>query len=397
MKRRYCFLFLGAMLAFAEGAALLAANSGSFLDRVQAEAASRWKHFQGVEATYDKRGIKEYWTDCIGGNPVFEAPSDVEIVEGGTPDSEFINSLDLFDERILPSFYDYDVYASDYSLTYDKVAVTKTKEIDHTYGEVYCYDMGSISLSSTDEAHFSLSNAINGKFDNSARFYIYSEVSFRIVYARSKPEWSETPITIPSKQWFEFNIPEDFTSKGQGQDFVYFFALDNKAESLATLGTVKISRLVGGISKYQNIDENFSVVQDTPWKAFAKTAGEDSTIGTYYKTDLSTFDDATNKRAYILHKALVNNIKGRETFFYFKFDRKDVSASMKVSNPGNAWEGFEVNYVPGEWTKVTLSRDYVSRLTAEKGVYFFIYNKTDGETVADLGNFYISSVYAINH
>lgn len=83
MKRRYCFLFLGAMLAFAEGAALLAANGESFLGGVQAEAASRWKHFEGVEATYDKRGIKEYWTDCIGGSPVFEAPSDVEIVEGG--------------------------------------------------------------------------------------------------------------------------------------------------------------------------------------------------------------------------------------------------------------------------------------------------------------------------
>ena len=66
---------------------------------------TEWGHYNGVSSAFDKKGIREYWISCDTHEVVFTAPSTGHIVDRGTPDEAFINSLDDNDSRILQPSY----------------------------------------------------------------------------------------------------------------------------------------------------------------------------------------------------------------------------------------------------------------------------------------------------
>lgn len=64
----------------------------------------QWNHYEGVAATINQPGIKEYWVNCNTHEHQFTAPSGVTPVEMGAPSAAFIKSLDLNDDRLIERY-----------------------------------------------------------------------------------------------------------------------------------------------------------------------------------------------------------------------------------------------------------------------------------------------------
>lgn len=60
-----------------------------------------WNHYNGVEATLDTKGIKEYWVNCSTHEVVFSRPSSENINDMGAPSQSFIYSLASGDSRLI--------------------------------------------------------------------------------------------------------------------------------------------------------------------------------------------------------------------------------------------------------------------------------------------------------
>lgn len=63
-----------------------------------------WKHYSFVNASLEKKGIKEYWVNCTTHEHQFTAPSSPNIQDMGAPSESFINSLDSNDDRLIPVY-----------------------------------------------------------------------------------------------------------------------------------------------------------------------------------------------------------------------------------------------------------------------------------------------------
>lgn len=96
MKKKTLFTMF-ASLGFVFCASLVALNSKEPLSGVKGAETSTWRHYSAVQATESSNGSREYWTDCIGGAPVFSDPG-VSAIDA-TPSEEFLSTLDSKDPR----------------------------------------------------------------------------------------------------------------------------------------------------------------------------------------------------------------------------------------------------------------------------------------------------------
>ena len=394
MKKQNCFA-LTAILAFA-GTITIMANKNNALKAFGA-STSNWKHFEAVEATYETRGIKEYWTDCVGGEPLFNAPTDVEIKEGGVPSTEFINSLELTDSRLIPAFNDYSVLMDDkIILQYESLTgysiVQADETTDNYFGPVYSYDMSKVLDNKTNNAFFQISPANNSKFSSGAVVYVYVENDLTVNYTNGLT-WAGVNFNLKANQWNKVTITGSMVSKTA---FDYFYVYSSSVDTLSTLGTIKVSKYVGDISFYEDITVNFNVAYDHPsWTALNKTEGLDDNIGAYNQIDLTSVPEE-NSNVAIFFNTLVDKMKNRETFFYVYFEsEKDFNAQVAVQNPADDWSGPSINYVANQWNKVTLDAEFVKKLNSTNGVYFFFKNILDGGKISDLGTLKISHIYSV--
>lgn len=394
MKKQNYFA-LTAILLFASITTIVATKNSAF--KAFGESTSNWKHFSAVEATYSKRGIKEYWTDCVGGEPVFSAPTDVEIKEGGVPSEDFITSLKLTDTRLIPAFNDYEVLLSDkmalqYESTSGYSSVEAEEVTDNYYGTIYSYDMSKIADNKTNNAFFQISPANNSKFNNDTVVYVYVENDLTMNYTNGST-WSGTNFNLKANQWNKVAINESMVSK---TNWDYFYIYSSSQDTLSTLGTIKVSYFVGDISLYEDITVNFNVAYDNPsWNALSKTEGSSDDIGSYYEIDLTSVPD-TNSGVTIFNDTLVNKMNNRETFFYVNFESaEEFNAQILIQNPADKWSGPTINFVSGKWNKITLDADYVKKLNSTNGVYFFFKNTLEGGKISDLGTLKISHIYSV--
>ena len=70
-KTKFSFLIVGVCSAMALGTLAMFAGP-----KVAAKVfgSTTYKHFAAVAPTVTGNGSKEYWSDCVGGVPLFEAP-----------------------------------------------------------------------------------------------------------------------------------------------------------------------------------------------------------------------------------------------------------------------------------------------------------------------------------
>lgn len=68
-----------------------------------------WNHYDAVAASLGVRGTKEYWVSCSDHSHQLTAPVSANIVDKGAPSREFINSLDIEDDRLIEykRYYDF--------------------------------------------------------------------------------------------------------------------------------------------------------------------------------------------------------------------------------------------------------------------------------------------------
>ena len=109
-KKSKILFSLGAItLLSLTGASLLTSHSFSAF----ADDQTTYKHFNAVAPTTNGNGSKEYWSDCVGGDPLLVEPEDAIIVEGGTPSDEWVAALSTTDTRyVKPTKEAFDVERS---------------------------------------------------------------------------------------------------------------------------------------------------------------------------------------------------------------------------------------------------------------------------------------------
>lgn len=389
MKKTHCFLFLGVLLASA-GSFAVFKNSNSFL--AKGAGTSKWKHFESVEATYDTRGIKEYWTDCIGGAPVFEAPADVEVSEGGIPNAEFIKSLDLFDERVMPAYKDYkELYALKAGeVTYKpSCAVASTTEQDPYYGTVRVFDFSSVSGNSEAGAMWGVAPAMSAEFaDKTANVYIYPEKDMTITYTNGAT-WAPSNFEVKANQWNKITIDSTMASKTA---IDYFKFVASSADALKELGKVKVSSFTAPLSKEEVITPaNFY------FQGLTKQVKTDETVGSYYEVDLSNYSDTTATQ---IHFATMNSIDvkamaGRKTELYIYLENKDANAKV-FAQENLTWGGPQINPLEVEkWNKITFEPTYLATTKDGKtisNIYLYLASLSD-TTIKDIGVIRVSFLH----
>ena len=242
MKKQFSFLLLSISSLALVG---LTALSGVKITQAKGDlSTTTWKHFDAVEATYETRGIKEYWTDCIGGQPVFEKPVDVSVNEGGIPSEAFISSLAIDDSRLIPAFKEYSVLSSEHAIKYvlasdeSEIALSSNDETDNRYGNVYSFDFSSITGNKNNYAYMEVSkeDILNG-----AAIYVYSDANMLVGYGDA----SSDGYAIKANQWNKVKLTKEAIEAASDSRF-YFFS--SSVDSLNKLGTIKVTNFVQDIT-----------------------------------------------------------------------------------------------------------------------------------------------------
>ena len=106
-KTKFSFITLGLCSVMALTSIAVFAGTNRL---VRTYGSMTYKHFNAVAPTVTGNGSKEYWTDCSGGAPLFEAPEGATIVDGGTPSAEWVAALEPTDSRyVRPTREEFDV------------------------------------------------------------------------------------------------------------------------------------------------------------------------------------------------------------------------------------------------------------------------------------------------
>ena len=115
---------------------------------VTAEDNSTWTHYASKAATYDLKGVKEYWVNCATHEHQFSAPESSNIVEGSALSQKFIDSLSDDDDRLVNRIREKGIsFESNSDLSYIDVTLNsnvKSIEISSDYAS-----QGSKSLKVT--------------------------------------------------------------------------------------------------------------------------------------------------------------------------------------------------------------------------------------------------------
>lgn len=242
MKKQFSFLLVGiSSLALVGFTAL----SGVKIMQAKGDLSNTtWKHYDAVEATYETRGIKEYWTDCIGGQPVFEKPVDVTVNEGGIPSEAFISSLAIDDSRLIPAFKEYPVLSNEHAIKYvlasddSEVALSISDEVDNRYGNVYSFDFTTITGNKDNYAYMEVNK---DDILDSVAVYVYSDTNMLVGYGSA----SSDGYAIKAGQWNKVKLTKDVIETASDSRF-YFFS--SSVDSLNKLGTIKVTNFVKDIT-----------------------------------------------------------------------------------------------------------------------------------------------------
>ena len=108
MKKKTNLLFVGTSLLVVAAAAGTAFSTLK-MSGVWGTDDTVWNHYSAVAASLGVRGIKEYWVSCDDHSHQFTAPISEHIVNKGAPSREFIDSLDVEDDRLIEykRYYDF--------------------------------------------------------------------------------------------------------------------------------------------------------------------------------------------------------------------------------------------------------------------------------------------------
>lgn len=101
MKKKILYYSAAAVLGGGMLLGVLFAGKTQMANIILGSGNDVWNHYDGVEATLDTKGIKEYWVNCSSHEIVFSRPSSENINDMGAPSQSFIYSLASNDSRLI--------------------------------------------------------------------------------------------------------------------------------------------------------------------------------------------------------------------------------------------------------------------------------------------------------
>ncbi len=133
MKKTKLALF-GLAGAIGVGAAIGASQLGGAF-KLGAAEVNTWKHFSAIMPTEDSKGIREYWTDCVGGAPQFTAPEGITAADATLTDEQKAYILNhAGDERVIPTLSE---IQRSVSKGYDGKTDSQGYDVATAYGYTY--------------------------------------------------------------------------------------------------------------------------------------------------------------------------------------------------------------------------------------------------------------------
>lgn len=366
-KRKLSFLTLG-LLGLGGLGVILGVASNNMGHNVMGEGKTTWKHFEAVEETYETRGIKEYWTDCIGGQPVFEAPEGVVPNEGGVPSQEFIDSLDLDDPRLVRAVNEYErvkfVSGLQYVNTSNEYRMISSAEgVDTHYGPYSAYNMGSnTDYSQTNAFYLIQSQYIKEYGDKSFNLYIYSDVEFNVYYTQ---DWIHNfaQTTIKAGQWNKVSLKNGEYNYNGDDGYLYF---NYSSKNLQELGTVKVTDLIVAEATNEiDVTPNlvFTYQDGADWPAIGKTSGIDAEYGEYSEHSLAEVPSAIKQVSVAVNAAACASFGDEVSFYVYS----TCDFIQVVVQEAKEWSG-PVTVCKVGWNKITLNSSLIT-LGKEAGMY----------------------------
>jgi len=130
------------------GAAVGVSQFGEGIN-LRAADVNTWKHFAAVMPTDTTKGIREYWSDCVGGVPQFVAPEGVTASEATLSDDQKNSILaDDDDTRIIPTLSD---IKRSVAKGYDGKSSTQGYDVNCAYAYTYLDDATKAEVPSANE------------------------------------------------------------------------------------------------------------------------------------------------------------------------------------------------------------------------------------------------------
>ncbi len=128
-----------------------------------ATEVNTWKHFAAIMPTETEKGIREYWTDCVGGAPRFTAPEGIVAADATLTDEQknfILNNAG--DERLIPTLSE---IKRSVAKGYDGKSSNQGYDVNTAHNYIYLDDATKATVTGANET-----NIVNAYDAYNARF-----------------------------------------------------------------------------------------------------------------------------------------------------------------------------------------------------------------------------------
>ncbi len=248
------------------GAALFGGNL-----RFRASEVVTWKHFSAIMPTDTSKGIREYWTDCVGGAPQFAAPEGIEVPDATLTDEQKAYILsNPGDERVIPTLSE---ISSSVAKNLDGKSPYLGNDVAIAHAYTYLDEATKAKIEGADEA------AIESAYETFNKYYsVLVDVDGLNVYAN-------TVTSVASNETYG-NVLKVNSDEEQVKGECWSFGADRKA-SLVKEGAsamcfaiyapqpMNVSLINGMCNRWYDVSSGKVVSTETPqyiapgtWKEF---------------------------------------------------------------------------------------------------------------------------------
>ncbi len=196
--------------------------------KLGAAEVNTWKHFAAIMPTETEKGIREYWTDCVGGAPRFTAPEGITATDATLTDEQKAYILNhAGDERVIPTLSQ---IKRSVAKGYDGKASAQGYDVEMAYNYVYLDEATKTEVSGANETNiigaYQTYNARFAQIDSpliSGPQYPFVDPSFKETYVDGYGLVNEMVSgTVSEGGWLSFKY-EDATFDLSNCESVSFY------------------------------------------------------------------------------------------------------------------------------------------------------------------------------
>ena len=201
-KKLVIFSLAGVLSLTAVGAIAQLDATGNL--KFRAADSTTWKHFSAIMPTDTSKGIREYWTDCVGGAPRFSAPEGIS-----APDATLTEEQKAYilgnpgDERVIPTLAEINASVAK---GYDGTSPYQGNDVTNAYAYTYLDDVTKAQITGAD------ATKITTAYETYNKYYSV------LVDADGLNQYADTVTSVESNATYgkvlKVNASTDYTGEG---------------------------------------------------------------------------------------------------------------------------------------------------------------------------------------